>query len=71
MIDRLKAALAGDSADCSHEHPTLTEVGGCIDAWICYQEREEQPDGTVICGGCGRVLVHDTNAFKHDPDRMP
>jgi hypothetical protein len=70
MISRIKDALAGGSCD-DHEHPTLKEVGGCVDAWICYQERQEQPDGTVVCSGCGRVLIEDTSAFKHDPDNMP
>lgn len=64
------ASLSGGST-CEHSHPTLDECDGCIDAWICYQQREERDDGTVVCGGCGRVLIHDTTAFKHDHDRFP
>jgi hypothetical protein len=53
------------------EHPTLAEAGGCIEAWICYQMREELADGREVCGGCGRVLIEDTSAWKHDPENMP
>jgi hypothetical protein len=37
------------------DHPPLEEVG-CLEAWPCYQQREERADGTEVCGGCGRVL---------------
>lgn len=48
----LRAAVGGSEAT---EHPPLEEVG-CVEAWPCYQQREERPDGSEVCGGCGRVL---------------
>lgn len=52
MIDRIKAAVSGDS---KADHPPLEEVG-CIEAWPCHIEREERADGALVCGECGRVL---------------
>lgn len=68
MIEKLRNLVSGEET----EHPTLEECGGCLEAWICWRNREERDDGTVICGICGRVLIElDHGAFRHDPDNMP
>lgn len=68
MFEKIRELI---EASDDHEHPTLEEVG-CIEAWICYQQREELADGRTVCGGCGRVLVEDIHgAWTHPPDRMP
>jgi hypothetical protein len=69
LREQIRAALSSGSTE-ETEHPPLSEVG-CIEAWPCHIEREQRADGTLVCGECGRVLVEDTTAFKHDPDKMP
>lgn len=56
LLDRIKDVPVDEEGnEEGKEHPPL-EAAGCLEAWVCYQQREQREDGSEVCAGCGRVL---------------